>query len=148
MKREMWQTARRGVLAALAIAVLILAAACGGGGGGGNQADQGGGGAPGGGNRAAVGDPTAGRNHFRGVCATCHGPDGKGIPGLGKDLTTSEWVAEQSDEELVEFIKVGRRADHPLNTTGIDMPPKGGNPNLTDDDIRDIVAYLRQIHTE
>jgi disulfide bond formation protein DsbB len=33
----------------------------------------------------------------------------------------------------------------PLNTTGIAMPPKGGNPALTDGQIVDIVAYLRSI---
>jgi hypothetical protein len=31
----------------------------------------------------------------------------------------------------------------PLNTTGIQMPPKGGNPLLEDQDLRDIVALIR-----
>ena len=70
------------------------------------------------------------------------------MAGLGKDLTTSEFVQEQSDDELVTFIKTGRPSSDPLNTTGIDMPPKGGNPALTDDDIYNIVAYLRSIHVQ
>jgi disulfide bond formation protein DsbB len=60
-------------------------------------------------------------------------------------MTRSEFIAGQTDEELVAFVKTGRPASHPLNTTGIDMPPRGGNPALTDADIYDIVAYIHSI---
>jgi len=50
-----------------------------------------------------------------------------------------------SDAELVEFIKMGRSVGDPANTTGVDMPPKGGSPSLSDQDIYDIVAYLRTL---
>ncbi len=80
------------------------------------------------------------------LCIACHGPEGKGVQGLGKDLTTSTFVAEKTDAELVEFIKVGRQPDDPLNTTGVAMPPKGGNPALSDQEIADIVAFVRTIH--
>lgn len=93
-----------------------------------------------------VGDAAQGQTLFTGTCTSCHGPDGTGITGLGKDLTTSTWLAEQSDADLVEFLKVGRPASDPLNTTGVDMPPRGGNPALTDQNLADIVAYLRSIH--
>ncbi|WP_448601203.1 hypothetical protein [Thermoflexus hugenholtzii] len=43
----------------------------------------------------------------------------------------------------MEFIKKGRPATDPANTTGVDMPPKGGNPALTDQDLADIIAFLR-----
>jgi disulfide bond formation protein DsbB len=46
----------------------------------------------------------------------------------------------------VDFNKPGRPATDPLNPTGVDMPPRGGNPALTDDDLVDIVAFLRSIH--
>lgn len=82
------------------------------------------------------------------TCVACHGPTGEGIPNLGKDLVHSEFVTGLSDAELVDFIKKGREATHPLNTTGIAMLPKGGNPALTDDQIRDIVAYMRSIHVD
>lgn len=78
-------------------------------------------------------------------CATCHGVDATGVKGLGKDLTTSELVAKKSDAELVQFVNEGRAADHPDNTTGILMPPKAGNPALTDDDIKAIVSYMRTL---
>jgi len=93
-----------------------------------------------------VGDVANGGKIFATACVACHGPEGKGVTGLGKDLTTSEWVGEQTDVQLVEFIKVGRDATHPLNTTGVAMPPKGGNPAMSEQEIADIVAFVRSIH--
>lgn len=96
----------------------------------------------------SAGDPAAGEAHFEQVCAACHGPGGEGIEGLGKDLTTSEFVAGLSDEELLAFIQEGRPADHPDNTTGVAMPPRGGNPDFGDDDLLDIIAYIRTLQEE
>lgn len=81
-------------------------------------------------------------------CAACHGPDGHGLPNLGKDLVESDFVAGLTDEALLEFIKTGRPIWDPLNTTGLDMPGKGGNPALTDEEILAIVAYIRTLSTE
>ncbi|HWP39870.1 MAG TPA: cytochrome c [Tepidisphaeraceae bacterium] len=78
-------------------------------------------------------------------CMACHGKDARGIKNMGKDLVNSEFVAKLSDEQLVEFIKKGRGPTDPDNTTKIAMPPKGGNPALKDEQIRDIVAYLRSL---
>ncbi len=61
-------------------------------------------------------------------------------------MTTSQFIAEKTDPELVDFIKAGRGSTDPLNTTGVDMPPKGGNPSLSDEDLADIVSYMRTIH--
>lgn len=91
-------------------------------------------------------DPVAGKAAYAKTCTACHGPEAKGVPGLGKDLTTSEFVVSKSDAELKEFIITGRPASDPLNTTRVDMPAKGGNPSLTDQDIENIVAFLRSIH--
>jgi disulfide bond formation protein DsbB len=44
------------------------------------------------------------------------------------------------------LLKEGRPSGHELNTTGVDMPPKGGNPSLSDDDLVTIIAYLRSIN--
>src|SRR5688500_5764405 len=67
-------------------------------------------------------DAAAGETAFMSTCTACHGQDAKGIEGLGKDLTTSSYIEEKTDEELVAFILTGRPASDPLNTTGIDMP--------------------------
>lgn len=92
------------------------------------------------------GDADAGRGAFVSTCVSCHGQDAKGVTGLGKDLTSSTWILEQTDEELLAFLQAGRPSSDPLNTTGVDMPPKGGNPALSEDDLKNIVAYLRTIH--
>lgn len=94
--------------------------------------------------QADKGDPVKGKELFL-SCSACHGPAGEGVPGLGKDMAGSEFIAGKTDDELVEFIKVGRDPGDPLNTTGVAMPPKGSNPALTDEDLYDIVAYLREI---
>ncbi|HEX9926533.1 MAG TPA: cytochrome c [Anaerolineae bacterium] len=95
--------------------------------------------------QSTSGDAAAGQQLFTATCAACHGPGGEGVQGLGKALTTSEFTASQSDDQLVDFIKAGRDPGDPLNTTGIGMPPKGGNPALSDDDLDDIVAFIRSI---
>ena len=91
-----------------------------------------------------MGDPAKGKENFA-TCAGCHGPEGKGIEGLGKDMTSSEFIASQTDEQLLAFIKTGRPASDPANTVGVDMPGKGGNPALTDAQIMDIIAYIRDL---
>lgn len=90
------------------------------------------------------GDAAKGEELFT-ACSACHGPKGEGVPGLGKDMTQSDFIAGKTDAELVEFIKVGRPASDELNTTGVDMPPKGGNPALSEEDMYHIVAYMRSL---
>jgi len=91
------------------------------------------------------GDPVAGQAIFTATCAACHGPAGEGVVGLGKDMTTSEFITSQSDAELVEFIKMGRDPSDPLNTTGVAMPARGGNPALSDEDLVNVVSFVRSL---
>ena len=92
-----------------------------------------------------AGDVAAGKVAYDKTCVACHGPDAKGVTGLGKDLTTSQFLKDNSDAEMITFVKTGRPASDPANTTGVDMPPKGGNPAMTDEDIQNIIAYLRSL---
>lgn len=117
---------------AIAFIIALMLTACGGDGGSDEEP------------AVSAGDAVAGQDLYL-VCAGCHGPDGKGLPNNGKDLTTSEFLKGLSDDEFVEFIKTGRSIGDPENTTGIDMPPKGGNPAFTDEDLINIVAYVRSI---
>ena len=71
---------------------------------------------------------------------------GVGVQGLGKDMTTSTFIKDLDDAQLLEFIKKGRDASDPLNTTGVAMPPKGGNPALDDAKLMDIIAYIRTLN--
>jgi mono/diheme cytochrome c family protein len=121
----------------LLVAALALTA-CGGGAGAASTPNQ----KP----AAPQGDAAKGKTVFEGTCISCHGPDAKGLPGLGKNLTTSEFVAQQTDKQLLDFIKKGRPASDPANTNKVDMPPKGGNPALTDQDLVNVIAFVRSIH--
>lgn len=85
---------------------------------------------------------------FHSVCIACHGKGGVGITGNGKPLTKNAFVQSQDDDELLAFIMKGRMPTDPMNTTGIQMPPKGGNPALSEDDLLDIISYLRSIQGE
>jgi len=132
------------ILAVMALLMMSLAlAACGGGGGSAPAAPS---------QPAAPtvevhkGDAAKGKTLFDSVCIACHGPGGEGITGLGKPFTTSEFLLTVNDDQLMEFIKTGRPSTDPANTTGVDMPPKGGNPALTDADLLDIIAYVRTLH--
>lgn len=97
---------------------------------------------------AAAGNADHGKQIYSQICIACHGPEAKGVQGLGKDLTTSTFVAERGDADMVAFLKVGRDPSDPLNTTGVAMPPKGGSPALSDQDLLDIVAFVRTIHQQ
>lgn len=118
---------------ALAAAVLVALVGCSS--GGSSKGDE-----------KPFGDVAKGKEIFTGNCVSCHGPDGKGITGLGKNLVQrSEWMKKQSNEQLLAFIKTGRPASDPLNTTHVEMPPRGGNPDLTGEDLTNVVAYIRSI---
>ncbi len=79
---------------------------------------------------------------YLGLCATCHGPDGKGSwraalflvrPGRLSDATA---VDGRSDQYLFDLIKHGGA---PIGRPG--MPAFGAT--LGDDDIREMVGYVR-----
>jgi disulfide bond formation protein DsbB len=91
-------------------------------------------------NPAAV---TEGQGVYQSICSACHGLDAHGIPGLGKNLIESQFVHELTDDELLDFIIMGRDTSDILSTTGIAMPPRGGNPSLTDEQLRAVITYLR-----
>lgn len=103
------------------------------------------GGAPGASAPLKPGDATAGKVVFDQTCIACHGPDAKGVKGLGKDLVESTFAKGQSDTELLAFVQKGRDPSDPANTTHIAMPPRGGNPSITDQQIADVIAYIRTL---
>lgn len=81
-------------------------------------------------------------------CAACHGQGAEGLDQLGLPLHTSGFVRGSSDKDLITFIKMGRSSWDENNTTGLDMPPKGGNPAITDDQLQTIVDYLRAVQEQ
>jgi len=92
------------------------------------------------------GDPTAGHAQYKIFCATCHGEDGCGDgPGAaGLDPKPAKhcdgnYMNALSDEHLFKVVKEGGVSvgKSPL------MAPWGGT--LSDDQIRDVVAFVRSI---
>ena len=87
-----------------------------------------------------------GRTIFSRNCSTCHGESANGIPNLGPSLIKTSFMTNASDDELRTLIINGRSNNDPLNKTGLAMPPKGGNPSLTDLDISALIAYLHSLN--
>ncbi len=86
-----------------------------------------------------------GNKLFHTICIACHAKGGVGIPGSGKPLVANQFIQSLNDDGLLAFVKKGRDPSDPKNTTGVGMPPKGGNPALSDDDLLDIIAYVRTL---
>jgi len=91
---------------------------------------------------------TGGRALYQANCFSCHNAGAAGVTGhrIGKDLSDSAFVQERTDEELLTFIKEGRTETDPENITGYEMPPRGGNPNLSDADLLSVIAYMREVN--
>lgn len=78
-------------------------------------------------------DTTRGAKIYNQHCVDCHGPSGSGqMPGV-PDFTHSDRLF-QSDQALAETIKRGKNV----------MP--GFQGILTDEQIFDVIAYLRTLH--
>lgn len=97
---------------------------------------------------SAEGDPVQGKVHYEETCAGCHGFQGEGVTGLGLPLVTSPLVLYASNADLLAFLREGRPADHPDNTVGVSMPPSGGRPDWGDEELTDVISYLRQLRDQ
>jgi mono/diheme cytochrome c family protein len=129
------------LLLAVMLALGLALTACGGGDGDDSEATT----APPTEPPTSAGDAAKGKETYAQACAGCHGPNGEGVEGLGKAWTTSAFIRDSSDDELLAFVKTGRPIGDPANTTGVDMPPKGGNPALTNEDLQNIIAFMRTL---
>jgi disulfide bond formation protein DsbB len=98
-----------------------------------------------GGDEELAGYIASGTKLFAQTCIACHGAGGVGMAGKGKTLINNTFVNGLDDDGLLAFIQKGRDPGDPLNTTGVAMPPKGGNPALSEDDLLDIISYLRTL---
>ena len=92
----------------------------------------------------ADGDAASGKVLFVEHCSGCHGQIGKGDgPGAAninpkpKDLTDQQYMSSLSDQHLFTVI---RKGGSPVGRNA--MPPF---PNLTDEQIKDLIAYMRSI---
>lgn len=88
----------------------------------------------------AGGQPEAGGKIYQGTCIACHGPDGKGLIPGAPNFTTSDGPLVKDNQLLLQHVRDGFQRPG----TPIAMPPKGGNPALTEQDLKDVIAYLHQ----
>lgn len=89
---------------------------------------------------------TKGLKLFRTICATCHGPDGKGIQDLAPPLKGSEYI-DGSMKRLAAIILHG--VSGPIHVNGKlyqlnnEMPALLNNKDISDQDIVDIIQYTQ-----
>src|SRR5438067_4627689 len=84
------------------------------------------------------GDPQKGATLYAQNCATCHGASLEG--GIGAVLNPIEklpGVANPLDPAFLIGVITNGKTD-----AGKTMPPQGGNPNLTDQDVQDLAAFI------
>jgi cytochrome c5 len=78
-----------------------------------------------------------GKAIFDKTCIACHGADGKGtipgVPALHSRLS-------QPDEVLLQHIKDGFQSPGSVMV----MPPRGGNPDLTDAELKNVLLYMHE----
>ena len=77
----------------------------------------------------------SGEQVFGQVCKTCHEPGIAGAPKVGDKSAWGPRIAE-GENTLVQHAIHGFQGK-----TGV-MPPKGGNPSLTDDEVHRAVVYM------
>jgi len=81
-------------------------------------------------------DLAAGKAVYDANCASCHAAGIMGAPKLG---AADDWTAriEQGMETLIQ-----KSIDGYTSEKGYMMPARGGNPDLSDEDIVNSVAYM------
>ncbi len=80
-----------------------------------------------------------GKAVFMGTCFACHGPDGKGLVPGTPNLQGKKSPLKQEDAILKERIVNGYQS----KGSPMAMPPMGGNPNLTDEEVEAVIAYMK-----
>ncbi|HEY0831850.1 MAG TPA: cytochrome c [Candidatus Dormibacteraeota bacterium] len=94
---------------------------------------------------ALPGDPTRGATLYGQNCATCHGAGLEG--GIGAVLNPIEKLPNVPNtldaQFLIDIITTGRQPQ-PGDPKQIPMPAKGGNNKLTEQDVKDLAAFIIQ----
>ena len=87
-----------------------------------------------------AGDPERGKAVYEGTCIACHGPEGQGsVPGA-PDFAAADDIFAQERKVVLRHMREGIRS--PGSPMG--MPPRGGDDSVTDQDLLDALAYIRQ----
>lgn len=85
-------------------------------------------------------DVNKGAEVYEGTCIACHGENGKGeIPGV-PDFTSSKGSLAKTDALLLDHIMNGFQSPG----SDMEMPALGGNEDLKEQDIKNVLAYIRK----
>ena len=77
------------------------------------------------------------------LCVTCHGPQAKGVTGLGPDLTDGSWLHGDGSMAFIRgIIRTG--VTKPKKSAAV-MPPYGGSP-LSPGQLEAIAAYVHSLN--
>jgi cytochrome c5 len=84
-----------------------------------------------------AGSGDVGKKVFNGLCVSCHGT---GLPGAPQFGNKEEWAPRiaQGKDTLYQHALHGFSS----GAGGVPMPPKGGNPALSDDEVKAAVDYM------
>ncbi|KAA2239156.1 c-type cytochrome [Chitinophaga agrisoli] len=93
-------------------------------------------------------------NHiFKTVCQTCHGADGEGIQSLAPPLNQSQWVLGDKNK-MISIVLYGLTGPVPVNgkvykapEVSGEMPGIGSNDEFSDDDIAQVISFIRNAWT-
>ena len=85
---------------------------------------------------ASEGGDDAGKKTYGGICVACHGSGIPNIPQLGDAAAWAPRI-EQGIDILYEHAIVGY-----MGKSGMPMPAKGGNPALSDEEVKAAVDYI------
>lgn len=88
----------------------------------------------------AAGDPVRGAQVYQETCVACHGENGRGALDGVPDFTDPRGRLTKPDEVLVRNMIEGFQSPG----SPMPMPPRGGNPDLSDKDMVDVLAYMRR----
>jgi len=97
------------------------------------------------GSAALPGDPGNGATIYGQNCTQCHGSSLEG--GIGPSLNPIEklpGVPDSLDPAFLVSILVNGRQPQPGDPRNVAMPARGGNDKLTDQDLKDLAAFIIQ----
>lgn len=96
---------------------------------------------------APAGNLALGRKVYEGksggaMCVTCHGPQARGVAGVGPDLTDETWLHGDGSPEFLRSV-IASGVMKPKKTAAV-MPPKGGG-NLNAEQVDAVAAYVASL---
>lgn len=85
-------------------------------------------------------DTAHGKALYETTCIACHGPKGKGlVPGAPNFRGKKSRLVTKDMDTLLHNVDVGFQSPGSM----LAMPPKGGNASLSEQDLVDILHYMK-----